>query len=46
MDAKQAVIAKLDDNASAEVALIENVQRKSLTPIEIPFIVLSISDLN
>ncbi len=29
-----AVIAKLDDNASAEVALIENVQRKSLTPIE------------
>ena len=29
-----AVIADIDDNTSAEVALIENVQRKDLTPIE------------
>ena len=29
-----AVIANIDDNTSAEVALVENVQRKDLTPIE------------
>ena len=29
-----AVIANLDDNQSAEVALVENIQRKDLTPIE------------
>ncbi len=29
-----AVIADIDDNKSAEVALVENVQRKDLTPIE------------
>lgn len=29
-----AVIADVDDNTSAEVALVENVQRKDLTPIE------------
>lgn len=29
-----AIIASLDDNSSAEVALVENVQRKGLTPIE------------
>ncbi len=29
-----AIITSLDDNSSAEVALVENVQRKSLTPIE------------
>ena len=29
-----AVIAEIDDNTSAEVALVENVQRKDLTPIE------------
>ncbi len=29
-----AIIANLDDNSSAEVALVENVQRKGLTPIE------------
>lgn len=29
-----AIIANLDDNASAEVALVENLQRKDLSPIE------------
>lgn len=29
-----AVIANLDDNKSAEVALVENIQRRDLTPIE------------
>ena len=29
-----AIITDLDDNSSAEVALVENVQRKALTPIE------------
>lgn len=29
-----AIITNLDDNSSAEVALVENVQRKGLTPIE------------
>ena len=29
-----AVISKLDDNASAEVAIVENIQRKDLTAIE------------
>lgn len=29
-----AVISDIDDNTSAEVALVENVQRKDLTPIE------------
>ena len=29
-----AVVANIDDNTSAEVALVENVQRKDLTPIE------------
>lgn len=29
-----AVISNLDDNASAEVAIVENIQRKDLTAIE------------
>lgn len=29
-----AIVTNLDDNSSAEVALVENVQRKALTPIE------------
>ncbi len=29
-----AIIKEIDDNTSAEIALIENVQRKNLTPIE------------
>ncbi len=29
-----AVISNIDDNSSAEVALVENIQRKDLTPIE------------
>lgn len=29
-----AVISNIDDNTSAEIALVENVQRKDLTPIE------------
>lgn len=29
-----AIVVNLDDNTSAEIALIENVQRKDLTPIE------------
>ncbi len=29
-----AVIANIDDNKSAEVAIVENVQRRDLTPIE------------
>ena len=29
-----AVISNIDDNKSAEVALVENIQRKDLTPIE------------
>src|SRR5574344_2968474 len=29
-----AIISNIDDNKSAEIALVENVQRKNLTPIE------------
>ena len=29
-----AVISNIDDNSSAEIALVENIQRKDLTPIE------------
>ena len=29
-----AVISNIDDNSSAEIALVENIQRRNLTPIE------------
>ena len=34
LDKVPAIIADIDDNKSAEVAIVENVQRRDLTPIE------------